>query len=1137
MSDGSFDLLGRRRFLPLFVTQFLGAANDNLFRNAAALLIVYRIGASAGPSAPVFATIGTGLFVLPYFLFSATAGELADRYEKSRLMRWVKLAEIGAAAVGAAGLFLANVWMLLGALFLLGTQATFFAPLKYAILPEHLESRDLVGANALIEGGTFLAILLGTILGGILVLAENGVTLVSALMLVTAAAGFAASLAVPLARPGNPRLRISANPLAGILPVIRTIRRSRAVFLSVLGISWFWAMGATFVTELPAYAKTVLNADENVVTVLLATFSIGIAVGSVLCNKLLKGEISARHVPFAALGMAVFSLDLFFSSRYQRAFAGLPLGLADFIRGPGASRIVIDLLMLATFGGIYSVPLYAILQSRSEESERARAIAANNILNAAFMAAASGIAALLLYVGMDILHLFLVLAVLNTFTALYICRLLPDELLRGVLATVLRFLYGVEVRGLENLKAAGDRVVVVANHVSFLDPLLVAVFIPRRLVFAINTFIARLWWVRPFLGLVEAFPLDPTSPMSVRALARRTEEGSVSVIFPEGRLTRTGALMKVYEGPGLIADRANAAILPIRIDGAQYTPFTRLKGKVRVRWFPKITLTILPPRHFEVPGNLVGRARRQRAGIALYDLMSAMVFETGNRNRTLYEAFLDARHIHGGKAPILEDTERKPITYDRVASLSLMLGRLLARDTRIGECVGVLLPNVNATVAVFLGLQAIGRVPAMLNFTAGAANVAAACRAACVNRVVTSRRFVEQARLDKIIAGLAGQVEILWLEDMQARLSLRDKLYGALACHVAVRIHRRNRIDTDSSAAVLFTSGSEGTPKAVALSHANILANCLQLGARIDYNASDAVFNALPLFHAFGLTGGLLLPILSGVKIILYPSPLHFRIVPEFVYDANATIFFGTNTFLAGYVRQANAYDFYSVRYVFAGAEKVEETTRQAFAEKFGLRILEGYGVTETAPAIACNTPMHYRAGTVGRLLPGVEHRIEPVPGISEGGRLFVRGPNVMLGYLHAERPGVLDRVKDGWFDTGDIVTVDAEGYLRIVGRVKRFAKVAGEMISLAKVESEVAALWPQYQHAVIVVADERKGEQLVLVTNAPEISHETLSGEFRRRGLSELAVPRVVVCVDRLPLLGTGKIDYPAVRKMIAKE
>jgi acyl-[acyl-carrier-protein]-phospholipid O-acyltransferase/long-chain-fatty-acid--[acyl-carrier-protein] ligase len=350
---------------------------------------------------------------------------------------------------------------------------------------------------------------------------------------------------------------------------------------------------------------------------------------------------------------------------------------------------------------------------------------------------------------------------------------------------------------------------------------------------------------------------------------------------------------------------------------------------------------------------------------------------------------------------------------------------------------------------------------------------------------------------------------------------------GAFSRHFAQAVHQGHAASPDAPAVILFTSGSEGTPKGVVLSHANLLANRHQLAARIDFNPTDIVFNALPVFHSFGLTGGTLLPMLSGVKTFLYPSPLHYRIVPALVYDTNATIMFGTDTFLAGYARAAHPYDFYSLRYVFAGAEKVRAETRRVWSDKFGLRILEGYGATETAPVIAANTPMHFKAGTVGRPMPGITCTLEPVPGIDEGGRLVVSGPNVMLGYLRAENPGVLEKTIDCRYDTGDIVTIDEEGFIAIQGRAKRFAKIAGEMVSLTAVEALAAAVWPDHMHAAVSIPDDRKGEQIILLTENPDAERSVLSEHASASGMSELAVPRTVKTVDAIPVLGTGKVDY----------
>ncbi|MBF0304371.1 MAG: acyl-[ACP]--phospholipid O-acyltransferase [Alphaproteobacteria bacterium] len=1126
MRDGAFHLLARRRFLPLFASQFLGAANDNLFKNALVILVVFRLGAQAGMPPQVLVTAAAGLFILPFFLFSATAGQLADRLEKSGLMRLVKLAEVGIALLAAWALIEANVPGMLAALFLFGLQSTFFGPLKYAVLPEHLREDELIGGNALIEGGTFLAILLGTIAGGVLVLTDKGPEIVSALMVGLAVLGFLASLFLPKARPGNPSVPVRANILRETIGVLGLVRSRRDLFLSVLGISWFWLVGATYLAQFPAFAKDVLAADQHAVTLMLTVFSVGIGVGSMLCGRLLGGEVSARHVPFAALGMTVFALDLWLASG-SGAAPGAALATLDvFLAQPNTWRVLADLLLLAVCGGLYIVPLYAILQTRGDETQRARVIAANNIVNAAFMVLSALAATAMLAQGFSVPQVFLSVALANLAVAGYICGLLPDAVLKGVFVALLRLFHKAEVRGLENLAAAGERAVLVVNHVSFLDAILLAAFLPGKPTFAVNTFVARLWWVKPFLSVVDAYPLDPTNPMSTKGLIHAVREGRTCVIFPEGRITVTGALMKIYEGPGMIADRADAPVVPVRIDGAQYTPFSRLKGKVRTRWFPRIVITILPPRRFAVPDEIKGRARRQRIGAALYDVMSGMMFETAPRHLTLFEALLEARRIHGGRAPAVEDVNRKPLDYARLIAGARALGRVLARHADRGEAVGVLLPNAAATAVTFFGLQAFGRVPAMLNFSTGPANVLAACEAARIRTVVTSRRFVEQARLQAMIASLEGKVAVLFLEDVRAGMGLIDKLHG-------LSPHRRSDATPDQPAVVLFTSGSEGTPKGVVLSHANILSNCAQLGARVAFSPTDIVFNALPVFHSFGLTGGMLLPVLAGIKCFLYPSPLHYRIVPEMVYDTNATILFGTDTFLTGYARAASPYDFYSVRHVFAGAEKVKDETRRVWMDKFGLRILEGYGATETGPVLAVNTPMHFKPGTVGRLLPGIEHRLDSMPGIDEGGRLWVKGPNVMLGYWRVERPGELQPPPEGWYDTGDIVTIDEMGFVRIVGRAKRFAKIAGEMVSLGKVEAELSALWPDGQHAVVAIADDRKGEQLVLVTDRANASREALLAHFRAQGLAELLVPKAIVTVERVPLLGTGKTDYVSVKAM----
>jgi len=556
-----------------------------------------------------------------------------------------------------------------------------------------------------------------------------------------------------------------------------------------------------------------------------------------------------------------------------------------------------------------------------------------------------------------------------------------------------------------------------------------------------------------------------------------------------------------------------------------------LAGKVRLRWFPRIRIRVLPPRALITPDDLHGRARRAALRRALGDAMVTSMFAAAPIDTTLFAALMEARRVHGGRHVIADDLELRPLTYNGLITASYALGAVLAQRTRSGEHVGVLLPTSRAALVTFFALQAERRVPALLNFSTGPTAAQAACRAAEISLVVTARRFVEKARLEGLIAALASQATIVYLEDLGGQIGVAGRL-AALA-RTAMTTPQHTASHAHDPAVVLFTSGSEGTPKGVVLSHRNLLANRHQLASVVDISPKDVVLNALPVFHSFGLTGGLLLPLLSGVRTFYYPSPLHYRTVPEIAYGINATILFGTDTFLAGYARAADAYDFYSVRYVFAGAERVKADTRRVWFEKFGIRILEGYGATETAPALAVNTPMHFKSGTVGRFLPGIEFRVQPVDGIVEGGRLFVRGPNVMLGYLRAERPGVLEPTDEGWYDTGDIVAIDPDGYVMIKDRAKRFAKVAGEMVPLRAVEDFVTAVWPEALHAVVAVPDAKRGEQLVLVTDYAAASRTALATAARAAGLPELFLPRSIAHVASVPLLGTGKIDYVSVTQL----
>lgn len=703
---------------------------------------------------------------------------------------------------------------------------------------------------------------------------------------------------------------------------------------------------------------------------------------------------------------------------------------------------------------------------------------------------------------------------------------------KKILHRLLSVIYQVEVHGLEHYQQAGKRVLIVANHSSFLDPLLLGVFLPDKITFAINTQIANRWWLKPFLFLSHVFPMDPTHPLSLKALIHHLKSDTKTVIFPEGRITVTGSMMKIYDGTGMVADKSEAAILPIRIHGAEYTHFSKLRNIVRLRWFPKITLEILPATKIHATDSLHGKSRRKASGHILADIMTDMMFATSRYQQTVFSQLLEARTIHGGKHLIAEDLERKPLSYNDLITRVIAIANGLKSSTQVGEYVGVLLPNTTKTLCVVLGLQLYGRIPAMLNYSVGAKGMLSACQTAQIKTVLTSRRFIELAKLTHEAEALEKQLQLIYLEDIAAGFSVLDKLTALVQGKTVNYWYKHQQYSPDSPAVVLFTSGSEGAPKGVVLSHSNILANINQVKARIGFNAQDVVLNFLPMFHSFGFTIGTLLPILNGMKTFFYPSPLHYSVIPEIAYEISATIMFGTNTFLAAYAKKAHAYDFYNIRYVVAGAEKLHQSTRDLWSDKFGIRILEGYGATETAPVTSVNTPIDFKAGTVGRLMPEMLYKLEAIEGIDEGGKLHVAGPNIMQGYLLADNPGVLVPAVSiygaGWYDTGDIVDVDDEGFISIKGRSKRFAKIGGEMVSLAVVEQLAAKAWPSAQHAAISLPDDKKGEQIILLTTQANAALKQLSEAAA--GVAAINLPRKIFTVDAIPVLATGKVNYPQV-------
>lgn len=705
-------------------------------------------------------------------------------------------------------------------------------------------------------------------------------------------------------------------------------------------------------------------------------------------------------------------------------------------------------------------------------------------------------------------------------------------MLRSIVRLLLALLYRLKVEGVPPRAA---KLVYVANHQSFLDAALLWTTLPGDPVWIVHTQILRQTLFRAVLKHVDHVVLDTVRPMAIKSIVETIEAGRPVVIFPEGRVTVTGALMKVYDGPAFLAAKSGATVAPIWIDGAVHAKgFSRMAGEFPLRWFPRIRLVHFPGQIFDMPDAPTGKLRRRKASEQMRRLMQRMALESAKPS-TVHQDFLNAIDLHGRSRLMIEDASGVQMTFGALLRASLALGRLVSRLSSDREAVGVLMPNAAATLALYLGLLGMRRVPAMINFTAGADGVQRACMAAGINLILTSRAFVERAKLQPLIGNLQG-VKVVLLEDLRASLTLADKLW--LVCF-ALRAPRRATLTSmpEDTAAILFTSGSEGRPKGVVLSNRAMLANVRQCKSVVDVGPSDRFMSAMPVFHSFGLTAGFLLPVLNGIPAFLYPTPLHYAVIPEMFYDRDCTVMFATPTFLKNYARRAHPYDFRKVRFLMAGAEKLTKEISDLYVERFGVRVLEGYGATECAPVISINTPMRAKPGTVGEMLPGMEFRLEPIAGVEDAGLLHVRGPNLMSGYLRDSAPGVIEPPSStygaGWYSTGDLAAIDDDGFLVLKGRLKRFAKLAGEMVSLEVAEKLAEVASPASVHAAISRPDAARGEMIVLLTEDPELRREQLHQAAREIGAPELAVPRRILAVDKIPLLGNGKKDYPALQKI----
>jgi acyl-[acyl-carrier-protein]-phospholipid O-acyltransferase/long-chain-fatty-acid--[acyl-carrier-protein] ligase len=712
---------------------------------------------------------------------------------------------------------------------------------------------------------------------------------------------------------------------------------------------------------------------------------------------------------------------------------------------------------------------------------------------------------------------------------------------------LLGLLYGFHAYN-ESALATKGPVLLLPNHVSWWDWLLIGICLEDDWRFVTSSVAAEVSWVHKRVMVNRrTFPVDIHSPFAVKRMAEYLQQGGRLVLFPEGQISRTGSLMKLFDGTAFLIHKTNPKVITAYLRGASRLPFSRNPGLKK--WFPRLSVHFsdaqTPPKY----NDLKPAEERARIMGNLRNQMTTQQFRTEMEfgPKTLPEAILEIVHQRPRRV-VLQDATWQELTYSR---LRLGSGLLAARWSKeLGADVmrlGVLLPNVNAMPVTLLSLWLAGKTPAILNYSTGPAMMLTCARIAGLKHIISSKAFIERLKLDSGPFTEVG-IQFLYLEDIRAQISA-----GAKALAVAHNFFNLQpsifNLQPQDVAAILFTSGSEGVPKGVELTHRNLLANIRQMSAVTDLMDTDRFFNALPLFHSFGLTIALLFPLVRGAFVFLYVSPLHYRVIPALFYSLDCTVFFGTNTFLAGYARKAHPFDFRTVRYAFCGGEKLQEGTASVWTKKFGVRLLEGYGATECGPCLTANLPMDPRDGSAGQFLPGIEHQLQTVEGVSElrsaesgmrngaSGRLFVRGPNIMKGYVNPEANETFRKL-DGWYDTGDIVRVDDEGYVFILGRLKRFAKISGEMVSLSAVEDALAGAFPQYgaKFAVAVIAkpDESKGERLIAITNEQKLTLDQIREAVRARGLGNLAAPRDLKVVREIPKLGTGKINHRELEKIV---
>jgi acyl-[acyl-carrier-protein]-phospholipid O-acyltransferase/long-chain-fatty-acid--[acyl-carrier-protein] ligase len=1116
------ETLKQRGLQPFLWTQFLGAFNDNLFKIVVSMLAVQVVSADrAGRELSIVSAV----FILPFLLFSGYAGQLADVYSKRTVLVVSKSLEIVAAALGFVAFFFGHLQLTYAVLFLIALQATFFSPAKYGILPEILPDRDLSRANGVLEMSTFMAIVLGTAVGGYLFEALRAHLWIIGLLVVgVACVGTASSFRIPHVPAAAPGQRIDRNPWGEIWTGLRTLRRDRVLWLTVIGISYFWFLGSLLQLVVILFGTEVMALSGTWVGVLTSFAAIGIGVGSLAAGRLSGDKVELGLAPIGAIGMGVFAIALA-RSGHSFTWAGINLTLVGF------------------FGGLFAVPLNAMLQQRSGGQEKGRLMATNNFLNMVAIMVASGVLTLCSdQLGLSPDRILIVFGCVTLLSSIYVLCVVPEFLVRFSLWLLTHTVYRIRIVGQENVPFRGPALLV-CNHLSQVDGLLVGSCVQRFIRFLVYRRYYEHWAFHPLLKLMRAIPISAgrEALASLEQARRELQNGHVVCIFAEGSISRTGNMLPFKRGFERIVDGLDVPIVPVYLDRVWGSIFSFKGGRFFWKWPVRVPYPVTVAFGRPLPSTTSAAEAR----LALQTLGCDLAMERRPADESLARQFVRTAK-HRWRSFSMADATTKPLTFGRVLVAAMLLSRWARRRLPNESNVGFLVPASVGGALANLGLSLAGKVPVNLNFTAGRESMTAAIEQCEIRTIVTSRRFLSKAGIEP----LDGMV---FLEDVMKEFStgakLRMWLTAALLPAWAINRIFVERLDGDTLAAVIFSSGSTGVPKGVMLTNRNILANVDSIGQVYQLTPDDVLLGVLPFFHSFGFTGTIWLPALSGFGVVYHPNPMDAKTIGELAGRYRATVIISTPTFCASYIRKCDPAQFKQLRYAIVGAERLREPLAGAFKEKFGVDLLEGYGCTEMSPVVAVNVPdvedgperqRGTRVGSVGHPLPGVAVKIVD-PETGEGplfgreGLLLVKGPNRMLGYLR-DPNRTAEVLRDGWYVTGDIATIDEGGFVRITDRLSRFSKIAGEMVPHLKIEEQIQTLISDHHSSVVAsIPDDTKGERLVAFYTDPEIEAHALWEGLCRTDLPRLWLPKRedLYFIESVPTLGTGKVDLRAVRQL----